>query len=68
MARKTGKAGSLQGLDPTSAKAGQLFASAAAAYTKRATASKKSALATLNREGILTPTGRLKKRYSLTKG
>jgi hypothetical protein len=40
------------------------FRAAAKAYTLRATASKAAAIATLHREGILTPTGRLSKHYA----
>ena len=38
------------------------FRAAAKAYTLRATANKAAAIATLHREGILTPTGRLSRQ------
>ncbi|HEX4160628.1 MAG TPA: hypothetical protein VHY79_19330 [Rhizomicrobium sp.] len=40
------------------------FRAAARAYTVKASASKAAAIATLHREGILTPTGRLSKHYA----
>jgi hypothetical protein len=51
--------------DMSSPAAAVAFRAAAAAYTKKATETKASAVATLHREKILTRTGQFKKAYGL---
>lgn len=50
-------------LDPRSPNFERDFAIAARAFTRKATRSPEAALAVLVSEGILTPSGRLSKRY-----
>lgn len=50
--------------DLNSAEAVDRFKAAAAAFAARTNASKQAALKTLQKEGIVTATGRLSKRYS----
>lgn len=60
-ARNSKKAASI---DLHSAVAMKQFKAAAETFTSKATASKKAALDALRKEGIVTATGRLSKRYS----
>jgi hypothetical protein len=65
MRKASAKNGTTAKFDLSSRKAAKSFSVAAKAYTQSAVKSKASAIRTLKREGILTPSGQLSKRYAV---
>lgn len=51
-------------VDPNTQAGLEAFKTAAAKYTSKTTASKAAAIAALQKQGLLTPTGRLARRYA----
>lgn len=51
-------------VDPSTPEGLKAFKAAAASYTSKTTTSKAVATAALQKQGMLTPTGRLSKRYA----